>query len=116
MDHRTRIHQEFLDIIDQIPLTHVLLSMPGVGPPTAAKILMTIGDFSDFTTAAELASYAGLCSTTNQSGTSIDSHSVNRAGNKKLRTRLRQSSYSAIRHDERSRQYYERKHQGRKTT
>jgi len=85
LDHHTRIHQEVLDIIDQIQLTHVLLSMAGVGPTTAAKILMTIDDFSDFTTAAELASYASLCPTTNLSGASINSHSVNQAGNKKLK-------------------------------
>ena len=91
LDHRKRIHQqvpEIPNIIDQIPLTQVLLSMPGIGPATAARILMTIGDFSDFATAARLASYAGLCPATNQSGTSLNSHSVNRAGNKKLNNAL----------------------------
>ena len=85
LDHRKRIHQqvpEIPDIIDQLPLTPVLLFLPGIGPTTAAQILMTIGDFSNFTTAAQLVSYTGLCPTTNQSGTSINSHSVNRAGNK----------------------------------
>jgi len=67
--------------------------------------------FSDFATAAQLASYAGLCPTTNQSGTSINSHSVNRAGNKKLNNALWQYCFSAIRHHERSRQFYERKRQ-----
>lgn len=111
LDHRKRIHQQVPDIIDQLPLTPVLLSMPGIGPATAAQPLMTTGDFSDFKTAAQLASYAGLCPTTNQSGTSLNSHSVNRAGNKKLNNALWQSSFSAIRHHERSRQFYERKRQ-----
>ena len=46
---------------------------------------MTVGDMSDFPTAGHLASYAGLSPKTNQSGTSIMSNSLNRAGNKKLK-------------------------------
>lgn len=114
LDHRKRIHQqvpEIPDIIDQLPLIPVLLSMPGIGPATAAQPLMTTGDFSDFKTAAQLASYADLCPTTNQSGTSLNSHSVNRAGNKRLNNALWQSSFSAIIHHERSRHFYERKRQ-----
>lgn len=110
-EHRKHIEAEVLTLIDSVPLTDILLSMPGIGPSTAAKILMTVGDFSDFNSASELASYAGLCPTTKQSGTSINSHGVNRAGNKKLKNALWQSSFSAIQHHERSRQFYDRKRQ-----
>ena len=74
-----------------------------------AQILMTVGDMSDFPDAAHLASYAGLSPRTNQSGTSIMSNSPNRAGNKKLKNALWQSSFASIRFHERSRQFYERK-------
>ena len=87
------------------------MSMPGVGRKTAAAILMAVGDLSDFDTAEQLASYAGICPATHQSGTSIHSQRVNRAGNKKLKNALWQSSFSCIRTHERSRQYYERKRQ-----
>ena len=83
--------------------------MPGIGPRSAAQILMTVGDMSDFSDAAHLASYAGLSPRTNQSGTSIMSNSPNRAGNKKLKNALWQSSFASIRFHERSRQFYERK-------
>ncbi|PLW02924.1 hypothetical protein BRL54_04765 [Corynebacterium ulcerans] len=83
--------------------------MPGIGPRTAAQILMTIGDMSDFPSAGHLASYAGLSPRTNQSETSIMSNSLNRAGNKKLKNALWQSSFASIRFHERSRQFYERK-------
>src|SRR5690625_6744936 len=64
---------------------HRLLSMPGTAPRSAAQTLMTVDDMSDFPTAGHLASYAGLSPKTNQSGTSIMSNSLNRAGNKKLK-------------------------------
>ncbi|ERA53933.1 transposase-like protein [Corynebacterium diphtheriae str. Aberdeen] len=52
---------------------------------------MTVGDMSNFPSAAHVASYAGLSPRTNQSGTSIMSNSLNRAGNKKLKNALWQS-------------------------
>lgn len=81
--------------------------MPGIGPRTAVQILMTIGDMSDFPSAGHLASYAGLSPRTNQSETSTMSNSLNRAGNKKLKNALWQSSFASIRFHERSRQFYE---------
>ncbi|WP_425292201.1 IS110 family transposase [Corynebacterium rouxii] len=67
------------------PHTKTLLSMPGIGPKSAAQILMTVGDISDFPSAAHLASYAGLSPRTNQSNTPIMPNSVNRAI-KKIKT------------------------------
>lgn len=109
LEHRKDIEKQVLAIINTIPQTELLLSMPGIGPKTAARILMTVGDMSDFPSAAHLASYAGLCPKTTQSGTSIKASSPNKAGNKKLKNALWQSSFSAIRSHERSRQYYDQK-------
>ena len=109
LEHRKQIEQEVIELINDIPHTQILLSMPGIGPKTAGQILMAAGDMSDFPTAGHLASYAGLSPRTNQSGTSIMSNSLNRAGNKKLKNALWQSSFASIRFHERSRQFYERK-------
>ena len=109
LEHRKKIEAQVLGLIQDIPQTEILLSMPGIGPRSAAQILMTVGDMSDFPDAAHLASYAGLSPQTNQSGTSIMSNSPNRAGNKKLKNALWQSSFASIRFHERSRQFYERK-------
>lgn len=109
LEHRKQIQAQVLTLIKDIPQTEILLSMPGIGPRSAAQILMTVGDMSDFPDAAHLASYAGLSPRTNQSGTSIMSNSPNRAGNKKLKNALWQSSFASIRFHERSRQFYERK-------
>ena len=109
LENRKEIEAQVLKLIQDIPQTEILLSMPGIGPRSAAQILMTAGDMSDFPDAAHLASYAGLSPRTNQSGTSIMSSSPNRAGNKKLKNALWQSSFASIRFHERSRQFYEQK-------
>ncbi|OHR25227.1 transposase [Corynebacterium sp. HMSC061H03] len=111
LEHRKEIERQVVAIIQDIPHTAILLSMPGIGPKTAAQILMTVGDMSDFPTAGHLASYAGLAPRTHQSGTSIMSNALNRAGNKKLKNALWQSSFASIRFHERSQQFYERKRQ-----
>lgn len=109
LGHRKEIEAQVLELIQDIPQTEILLSMPGIGPRSTAQILMTVGDMSDFPDAAHLASYAGLSPRTNQSTTSIMSNSPNQADNKKLKNALWQSSFASIRFHERSRQFYERK-------
>src|SRR5699024_3634226 len=109
LEHRKEIEAQVIELIQEIPQTQLLLSMPGIGSRSAAQFLMTVGDVSDFPTAGLLASYARLSPRTNQSGTSIMSNSLNRAGNKKLKNALWQSSFASIRFHERSRQFYERK-------
>ena len=82
LEHRKEIEAQVLKLIQDIPQTEILLSMPGIGPRSAAQILMTVGDMSDLPDAAHLASYTGLSPRTDQSGTSIMPNSPNRAGNK----------------------------------
>lgn len=85
-EHQHAIKTKDLQLLDEIPQTRILPSMPRIGLKTAAQILMTVGDMSDFLTAGHLASYAGLSPQTSQSGTTIMTNSLNRAGNKKLKT------------------------------
>ena len=112
--HKEDIEKEVEAIASQLPLYDILLTMPGIGSKTAAAILMTVGDFSDFKTPAQLASYAGICPQTKQSGTSIHSQQVNHAGNKKLKNALWFSAFAAIEDHERSRNYYNRKREAGK--
>ena len=53
------------------PLSSLLISMPGVGVRTAARILLEVGDGSAFKSAGHLAAYAGIAPVTHRSGTSI---------------------------------------------
>ena len=54
LEHRKEIEAQVLKLIQDIPQTEILLSMPGIGPRSAAQILMTAGDMSDFPDAAHL--------------------------------------------------------------
>ena len=59
-EHRRAINTEVLQLLDEIPQTRILPSMPRIELKTAAQILMTVGRMSDFPTAGHLASSAGL--------------------------------------------------------
>ena len=82
--------------------------MPGVAVRTAAIVIAEISR-KGFTSAAALASYAGLAPTTRQSGTAIKSERVSRAGNKRLKQALFLSVFASIRFDPVSRAYYDGK-------
>jgi transposase len=95
-------------MLDAHPLSPVLISMPGIGIRTAARILLEVGDGSAFRSAAHLASYAGIAPVTTKSGTSINGEHPARFGNRKLKRALFLSAFAAL-HDPASRTYYDRK-------
>src|SRR5699024_48129 len=93
-------HVSRADIADRIrtialrhPMHPLLTSLPG----------------RSFTSAAALASYAGLVPVTRQPGTSIKSDTVSRSGNKRLKRALFLSAFASLRSDPVSRVYYDRK-------
>lgn len=109
------LHAQRLDVathlekmVEAHPLYPVLTSMPGIAVRTAAIIIAEISG-KTFTSAAALASYAGLAPTTRQSGTSIKSERVSHSGNKRLKRALFLSAFASIRFDPTSRAYYDRK-------
>lgn len=89
------------------PLSPVLLSLPGVGSGTAARLLTEVAGRS-FQSAAQLASYAGLAPVTRQSGRSQHTAHAARRGNKRLKQALYASAASVIGHPS-SQSYYRRK-------
>lgn len=108
-------HVSRADIADRIetialrhPMYPLLTSLPGVAVRTAAVIMAELAGRS-FTSAAALASYAGLVPVTRQSGTSIKSDTVSRSGNKRLKRALFLSAFASLRSDPVSRVYYDRK-------
>lgn len=78
---RAIVAEEVEKLLDDFPLSQVLMSMPGVGIKTAATILLTIGDAGTFTSAGHLAAYAGIAPVTRRSGTSIRGEFPARSGN-----------------------------------
>jgi transposase len=108
-ERRQRLEQEMEALFLRHPLGPVLVSLPGVGPRTGARILVEVGDASMFRTPAHMASYAGLAPVTRQSGTSIRSERRSRRGNDKLKTALFLAAFASLRSQGPSRDYYARK-------
>ncbi|MHB1764083.1 MAG: IS110 family RNA-guided transposase [Gammaproteobacteria bacterium] len=95
------------------PLSPALMSMPGVGVRTTARLLTEVTTRT-FASAAHLAAYAGLAPVTRRSGSSIRGEHPSRRGNKALKRALFLSAFAALR-DPLSRAYYDRKiHQGKR--
>lgn len=84
------------------------MSLPGIGIRTGARILVDVGDGTNFPSAAHLAAYAGLAPTTRSSGTSIRGEQQSRRGNKQLKRAFFLSAFAALA-DPASRTYYDKK-------
>ncbi|MCD2147557.1 IS110 family transposase [Gordonia paraffinivorans] len=108
LQQRKSIAEDVERMLDDHPLSQVLMSMPGVGVRTAARILLEVGDGSAFASAAHLAAYAGIAPVTHRSGSSIRGEHPARSGNRKLKRVLFLSAFAAL-HDPTSRAYYDRK-------
>ena len=94
-------------VVEAHPLHPVLISMPGIGVRTAARILTEVVG-KDFADAGHLASYAGIAPVTRRSGTSIRGEHAPRGGNKRLKRALFLSAFASLHHPA-SRAYYDRK-------
>ncbi|WP_423815903.1 IS110 family transposase [Rhodococcus globerulus] len=68
---RKSIGDDVERMLDDHPLSPVLISMPGIGVRTGARILLEVGDGSAFKSAGHLAAYAGIAPVTHRSGSSI---------------------------------------------
>lgn len=90
------------------PLGPVLVTLPGVGPRTGAKILAEVGDGSRFATGSQLAAYAGLAPVTRQSGSSIRGEAQSRRGNHRLKNAMFLAAFASIRSPA-SKAFYDRK-------
>lgn len=106
-EQRRALEARIEALLEAHPLSQVLTSMPGIGVRTAAVLLATVGDGSNFPTAGHLASYAGLAPATRQSGTSIHGEHTPRGGNRQLKRAMFLSAFAAL-NDPASRTYYDR--------
>jgi transposase len=108
LQQRKAVAEQVEGILDAHPLAGVLTSMPGIGVRTAARILLEVGDASNFASSGHLAAYAGIAPVTRSSGTSIKGEHPARTGNRKLKRAFFLAAFAALR-DPVSRAYYDRK-------
>jgi transposase len=104
-----KLDKEIAKIMKGIPQT--LTSVKGIGPVFAAGIIAEVGDISRFTNHADLAKYAGLVWSQNQSGEfEAEETSRMRTGNKYLRYYLVQAADSIRKNDAEYGAFYQKKH------
>lgn len=81
------IEAEIKHIVDSLGTT--LLTIPGVGYPSAASILAEIGDFSNFDSPDKILAFAGMSPSTYHSGKLTNCYdSMEKRGSRYLRAAL----------------------------
>lgn len=108
--HRRRdaLAGEIEEVFLAHPFGRLLVSLPGIGPRTGARILAEIGDGSRFADGSRLAAYAGLAPVNRQSGTTLNSASKSRRGNHRLKNAMFLAAFASLRSPE-SKAFYDRK-------
>ena len=86
-----------------------ITSVPGIGPVTAAKILLTTNEFQTSTDAKHYASYAGVVPFERSSGQRQGRPQVSPQANKRVKHLLHLAALSAVRYCAELKAYYERK-------
>lgn len=85
-----------------------LMSIPGMGWIVASHLVARIGDWRQIDTSRQLAAFLGVVPTEHSTGESIQRGSITRSGDSRLRSKLIQSAWSAIRQDPELRAFYQR--------
>jgi len=87
-----RTEKQIVDHIDNHPdlkqQCQLLESIPGIGKRTASKLLSEIEDISRYSSAREVAAYAGLTPKNNRSGTIRGKTRLSKTGNSRVRKAL----------------------------
>ena len=84
----------------------LLMTIPGIGWIVASQLLARIGDWRELKNIRQLAGFLGLVPTENSTGDRTDRGSITRKGDGRLRSKLIQASWSAIRQDGELREFF----------
>ena len=83
-----------------------LMTIPGIGWIVASQLLARIGDWRELKNIRQLAGFLGLVPTENSTGNRTDRGSITHTGDGRLRSKLIQGSWSAIRQDGELREFF----------
>src|SRR5882672_5913921 len=83
-----------------------LMSLPGIGWITASQLLARIGDWRELHNIRQLGGFLGLVPTEHSTGERTDRGSITRTGDERLRSKVIQASWSAIRQDSELREFF----------
>ena len=85
-----------------------LLSVPGIGWIVASQLLARLGDWRELGPGRELSGFLGVVPSERSTGESIARGSITHTGDGRLRSKLVQSAWAAIRQDGELREFYRR--------
>ena len=83
-----------------------LMSIPGIGWIVASQLLARIGNWRQIESVRQLGSFLGLVPSEDSTGDTVDRGSITRVGDGRLRSKLIQAAWSAIRQDAELREFY----------
>jgi transposase len=83
-----------------------LMTIPGIGWIVASQLLARIGDWRELKNIRQLGGFLGLVPTENSTGERTDRGSITHSGDDRLRSKLIQASWSAIRQDAELREFF----------
>ncbi len=83
-----------------------LMSVPGIGTATGTQLLARIGDWRNLRHVRQLASFLGLVASERSTGDSTRRGRITRAGDSRLRNKLIQAAWVAIRQDSELKVFY----------
>jgi transposase len=83
-----------------------LMSIPGIGWIVASQLLARIGNWRELKNIRQLAGFLGLAPTENSTGERTERGSITHSGDGRLRSKLVQASWSAIRQDAELREFF----------
>lgn len=107
----SQVEQLDLQIAEQLEkISPVILTIPGIGPSTAAIIVAEIGDISRFENPNKLVAFAGIDPTVKQSGSYAGTHNrLSKRGSPYLRRAIWMAAVVAARHAPILCAFYEKK-------
>jgi hypothetical protein len=83
-----------------------LMTLPGIGWITASQLLARIGDWRELNNIRQLGGFLGVVPTEHSTGERVDRGSITRTGDERLRSKVIQASWSAIRQDAELREFF----------
>lgn len=107
-DHIKQLDKAIKSAAQAIPGYENLISIKGIGPLSAAIMLIHIGDIEDFENQGKLAAYFGIVPSVSQSNNSCRTGHITKRGSKIARTTLVQCTLVAIRYSPYLRGFYSR--------
>lgn len=96
-DFVVRLEEEMSPRLEEIPYSHLILSMKGIGRVTAAGLIGEVGDFNSFDTQKELLKHAGFDLFEISSGNLKGSRRISKRGRPLLRKLLFFAAINTVR-------------------